>query len=81
VSVYNDGQMSGTSERGGQLEGQIGNTPRLDGLYPVAGTITSPDGRSQNFEAVYGTNRATNIRLIALASGQMRGANNFATTF
>ncbi len=81
VSVYNDGQMSGTSERGGQLEGQIGNTPRPDGLYPVAGTITSPDDRSQNFEAVYGTNRAADIRLIALASGQMRGGNNFGTTF
>ena len=81
VSVYNDGQMSGTSERGGQLEGQIGNTPRPDGLYPVSGTITSPDDRSQNFEAVCGTNRAADIRIIALASGQMRGGNNFGTTF
>jgi hypothetical protein len=81
VSVYNDGQVSGTSDGGGQLEGQIGNTPRPDGLYPVTGTITSPDDRSQNFEAVYGTNRAADIRLIALASGQMRGGNNFGTTF
>ncbi len=81
VSVYNDGRVSGTSERGGQLEGQIGNTPRPDGLYPVTGTITSPDDRSQNFEAVCDTNRAADIRLIALASGQMRGANNFGTTF
>ncbi len=81
VSVYNDGQMSGTSERGGQLEGQIGNTPRPDGLYPVTGTITSPDDRSQNFEAVCRTNRAADIRLIALASGQMRGAKYFGTTF
>ncbi len=81
VSVYNDGRVSGTSERGGQLEGQIGNTPRLDGLYPISGTITSPDDRSQNFEAVCGTNRAADIGLIALASGQMRGGNNFGTTF
>jgi hypothetical protein len=81
VSVYNDGQMSGTSERGGQLEGQIGNTPRPDGLYPVTGTITSPDDQSQNFEAVCGTKQAVDIRLIALASGQMRGATNFGTIF
>ena len=81
VSVYNDGRVSGTSERGGQLEGQIGNTPRPDGLYPVTGTITSPDDRSQNFEAVCGTNRAADIRLITLAGGQMRGGKNFGTTF
>ncbi|HZY57806.1 MAG TPA: hypothetical protein VFE09_08430 [Rubrobacteraceae bacterium] len=81
VSFYNDGRVSGTSERGGQLEGQIGSTPRPDGLYPITGTITSPDDRSQNFEAVCSTNQAADIRLIALASGQMRGGKNFGTTF
>jgi hypothetical protein len=81
VRVYNDGRVSGTSEPGGQLEGQIGNTPRANGLYTITGTITSPDSQVQNFEAICGTNRPVDIHLIALASGQMRGGKNLATTF
>lgn len=42
VTVSADGLLSGTSERGGQIEGQLGGL-RQDGRYLLTGTITSPE--------------------------------------
>jgi len=51
LSISPDGRVSGTSERGGQLEGRADDRPREDGAYPITATITSPDGQQQEFEA------------------------------
>ena len=72
VTLSDDGTLSGTSERGGQLEGQLGDQLQ-DGSYPVSGTITSPDGETQDFEAFASPEASGNLRWIALPDGRIRG--------
>ncbi len=50
VTVSDEGRVIGSSETGGQLEGQLGYGPQ-DSRYTIAGTITSPDGETRDFEA------------------------------
>jgi hypothetical protein len=77
VNLSADGTLSGTSESGGQLQGQLGNGNTLEqyGTYPVSGTITAPDGQPQDFRAFTSPNTSDHHRWIVLADGQIKGAN------
>lgn len=72
VTLSPEGTLSGTSERGGQLEGQLGDQLQ-DGSYPVSGTITSPDGEAQDFEAFASPEASGNLRWIVLPDARIRG--------
>ncbi len=75
VSVASDGTLSGTSETGGQMEGQLGNLLEENNTYPVRGTITPPDGQPQDFSALTAPNTTDQHRWIVLADGQIKGGN------
>ena len=75
VSVSSDGTLSGTSQTGGQMEGQLGNILEENNTYPVRGTITPPDGQPQDFSALTAPNTADQHRWIVLADGQIKGGN------
>ena len=50
VTISDEGRVRGTSETGGQLEGQVTDEHQDGGDYPRRGTITSPDGETEDFE-------------------------------
>lgn len=71
VSRSADGQLSGSSERGGRIEGQIADRAQGD-AYPISGTITPPEGQPQNFGLLASPNAPDDFRLIALADGRLK---------
>ena len=80
VTVSEDGQTNGTSERGGRLEGQLGDGPQ-DGRYPLTGTITSLDGEeTRDFEATARAQVPVEGRFIVLDDGQIRGGKKRTST-
>jgi hypothetical protein len=80
VTVSADGQLSGTSERGGRIEGQLGDLLRQDGRYLLTGTITSPEGETQDFEASTAAELPVEGRFIFLNDGQVKGGKQRAST-
>jgi hypothetical protein len=75
VNLLSAGALSGTSQTGGQLEGQLGNILEEYGTYPVSGTITPPDGQPQDFKALTSPNSSDHHRWIVLADGRIKGGN------
>jgi uncharacterized membrane protein YgcG len=75
VKLVSDGALSGTSQTGGQLEGQLGNLLEEYDTYPVSGTITPPDGQPQDFKALTSPDTTDHHRWIVLADGQIKGGN------
>ncbi|HZY57610.1 MAG TPA: hypothetical protein VFE09_07425, partial [Rubrobacteraceae bacterium] len=75
VDVSSDGSLSGTSQTGGQLEGQLGNLLEENDTYPVSGTITPPDGQPQDFSALTSPETSDQHRSIVLADGRIKGGN------
>jgi hypothetical protein len=75
VDLSSDGALSGTSQTGGQLEGQLGNILEENDTYPVRGTITPPDGQPQDFSAVTSPTTSDQHRWIVLADGRIKGGN------
>ncbi len=75
VNVSSDGSLSGTSELGAQLEGQLGNILEENDSYPVSGTITPPDGQPEEFKALTSPNTSDDHRWIVLPDGQIKGGN------
>jgi uncharacterized membrane protein YgcG len=75
VDISSDGALSGTSQTGGQLEGQLGNILEENDTYPVRGTITPPDGQPQDFSALTSPTTADQHRWIVLADGRIKGGN------
>jgi hypothetical protein len=74
VTISGSG-LSGTSDDGGRLEGRIGDAPQEDGLYPVSGVITAPDGQSsQDFQVLATRAASGELRWIVLADGRVKGA-------
>ncbi len=71
--TISDGELSGTSDGGGRLEGRLGYTPQEDGLYSVSGTITPPDGEGQNFQAFATPDASGEHRWIVLEDGRIKG--------
>jgi hypothetical protein len=75
VDISSGGALSGTSQTGGQLEGQIGNILEGNDTYPVRGIITPPDGQPQDFSALTSPNTSDQHRWIVLADGRVKGGN------
>ena len=75
VDISSDGALSGTSQTGGQLEGQLGNILEENNTYPVRGTITPPDGQPQDFSALTSPTTSDQHRWIVLADGRIKGGN------
>jgi hypothetical protein len=74
VTVSDDGQLRGTSETGGRIEGRLG-TQAASGYYPISGTLTPPGGGAQNFQASSTTAEAGDFRGIVLTADRIRGAS------
>jgi len=73
VTSTPDLRIRGTSETGNQLEGQVADEPREDGLYPITGTISVPDGQTQNIEAIAASTEPAEARWVVLPDGQTKG--------
>jgi len=70
MTLNPDGQMSGTSEGGGNtLEGRLGDRQQEDGRYLLSGTITSADGETQDFQALATPDTTGEIRGIFVGNG------------
>ena len=67
------GELSGASEGGAHLEGQIFDALQQNGLYPVGGTITPPDGRPQDFQASAAPDASGELRFVVLEDGRVKG--------
>ena len=67
------GELSGTSEGGARLEGRIFDALQQNGLYPVGGTITPPDGRPQDFQASATPDASGELRIVVLEDGRVKG--------
>ena len=82
ATVSDEGQVRGISETGGEIEGQVADEPQAEGGgYPVSGTITSPDGETQDFEAFASSDEAgEEFRWIVLEDGEVKGASKSAAT-
>lgn len=66
-------QLSGTSERGGRLEGQLSDKQQ-DGGYLLTGTITAPDGEAQDIETTLGPSKSSGEdRWVVLPDGRFKG--------
>lgn len=48
MSIAADGSFSGTSERGGRMEGKLSQQADSQGYYALAGTITPPMDSQQS---------------------------------
>jgi hypothetical protein len=76
VMLLPDGRLEGTSERGARLEGQLLAEPEEEGIYPLIGTITPPDGPPQEFEVHFffvPRGETINARFVVLPDGRMKG--------
>ncbi len=80
VNVAEDGDVRGTSENGGRLEGMVAHQLGEDGLYPVAATITAPDGQSLELVAVSDEHEGGEYRWIVLEEGEVKGARKNVAT-
>ena len=75
VDLTSGGALSGTSQTGGRLEGQLGDLLEENDAYPVRGTITPPDGQPQDFTALTSPDSSDQHRWIVLADGRIKGGN------
>ncbi|MCA1718856.1 MAG: hypothetical protein LC781_19205, partial [Actinobacteria bacterium] len=80
VTVSDDGQLRGSSEAGGRLEGRISEERNGEGLYPVTGTVTAPDGPSQEVQAVGPEAEPAEERWVVLADGRVKGGKKGVQT-
>jgi hypothetical protein len=82
VTVSEEGQLRGISETGGQLEGQIADEPQDGDGYLARGTITSPEGQSEDFVGVTLDElpAGEEFRYIVSENGEVKGARKRATT-
>ena len=71
--TISDGELSGTSDGGGRLEGRLGDTPQEDGLSPVVGIITAADGQPQYFQAFATPDASGELRFIILEERRIKG--------
>lgn len=75
VNVSADGSLSGTSELGAQMEGQLGEILEENDSFPVSGVITPPDGQPEDFKAITSPNTSDQHRWIVLEDGRIKGGN------
>jgi hypothetical protein len=73
VTVSDEGQLRGTSETGGRLEGRLGRQA-ASGNYPLSGTITPPGGQAVEFQSGSTSAEAGDYRFIVLSADRIKGA-------
>ena len=74
VNISEDGDVRGTSENGGRLEGMVAHELEGEGgLYPVSGIVTAPDGQTLVLKLVALSAEAGEYRWIVLPEGEARG--------
>ena len=76
VTISEEGGVSGTSETGGFLEGQLGEEEQRDGeeLRPIRGSFTSTEGQEAGLEVLGREPEPEEYRWIVLEDGQVKGA-------
>ena len=79
VDLLGDGRVIGTSETGNQLEGQVADEQGENGLYPITGNISVPDGQTQNIEAFAAGTEPAETRWVVLPNGQIKGGKTKGT--
>ena len=80
VNVSEDGDVRGTSENGGRLEGMVAHQLEEDGLYPLAGTISAADGQTLELVAVSDDDEGGEYRWVVLSEGEVKGARKNVAT-
>jgi hypothetical protein len=80
VNISEDGQLRGTSENGGRLEGMVAHQLEEDGLYPVASIVTAPEGQTLELVAVSDDIEGGGYRWIVLEDGEVKGARKSVAT-
>ena len=80
VSISEEGRVSGTSETGGLLEGQLGEEEQRgeEELRPIRGSFTSAEGQQAGFEVLVREPEPEEYRWIVLEDGQVKGAKKRA---
>ena len=61
-------------------EGMVAHQLEEDGLYPLAGTITAPDGQTLELVAVSDDDEGGEYRWIVLEDGEVKGARKGVAT-
>ncbi len=64
LTMSPDGSFSGTSERGGRIEGEISEEADSRGEHQVAATVIPPEGQSADFETTANNASPGDLRLI-----------------
>ncbi len=81
VNISDEGQLRGTSEAGGRIEGEVAERPRQDGSYPIIGTITSPNGDPLELAlAAPSAVEDGEYRWVVLSEGEVKGARKNVAT-
>jgi hypothetical protein len=80
VNISEDGDVRGTSENGGRLEGMVAHQLGEDGLYPLAATISAADGQSVELVAVSDDDEGGEYRWVVLSEGEVKGARKNVAT-
>ncbi len=80
ANISEDGQIRGTSEAGGRLEGRVAHELGERGLYPVSGIITAPDGETLELVALSDEDEGGEYRWIVLPEGEVKGAKKSVAT-
>jgi hypothetical protein len=73
VTLADDGQVRGTSETGGRLEGTLGQQAE-NGSYPISGTITPPGGNPVDLQISAPSVEYGDYRWIVLSASRIKGA-------
>lgn len=80
VTILEDGQVSGVSETGARMEGELADEPSGKNIFPINGTLTPPEGESRDFEVPFvfpGKPREealpADARFIVSSDGAIRG--------
>lgn len=72
VSVLPDGRVSGSSEGGGRMEGQIAEEENTS-------VLTATDGQTLDFQAVTQSMEPDDYRLVVLPDGRVKGGKTKGT--
>lgn len=73
VVLTEEGLLGGTAEGGGRLEGRISEEPNAEGLYPITGTVSAPEGSSVEVEVFTEEAEPAEGRWVVLADGRVKG--------
>ena len=81
MNISDEGELRGTSEAGGRIEGEVAERPRQDGFYALTGTITPPNGDLLELDlATPSAVEDGEYRWVVLSEGEVKGARKNVAT-